>query len=122
MIVSLGVASAGASSTAVAAPNPFCQAMIVAHPQPPTGVDYPSYRSFAQRYLRYYEKLDARAPNASVRRLLDRVIAIMKVEAATTNPAKLAAYVAAKQVEWYRDWTLFIRSIVSCGSWVVNLL
>lgn len=121
IVVSLG-APAGASSRPVAAPNPFCQAMIAVHPQPPTGVDYAAYRSFAKRYLAYYEKLDVRAPNVSVRRLLNQVIAIMKVEAATKNSTKLAAYVAAQQVVWFRDWTLFTKSIVSCGAWVVNLL
>jgi hypothetical protein len=96
--------------------------MISVHPQPPTGTDYASYRTFAKTYLKYYEKLDSRAPNASVKRLLNQVIAIMKVEAATSNRARLAAYVSAKQVLWYQEWTLFVKSIVSCGAWVVNLL
>ena len=118
LLVSLGVAP----SVGSAAPNPFCQAMISVHPQPPTGTDYASYRTFAKKYLKYYEKLDARAPNASVRRLLNQVIAIMKVEAATSNRARLVAYVSAKQVLWNQEWTLFVKSVVSCGAWVVNLL
>jgi hypothetical protein len=123
LLVSLGVGpSVGAAALRTAAPNPFCQAMISVHPQPPTGTDYASYRAFAKKYLKYYEKLDARAPNVSVKRLLNQVIAIMKVEAATSNRAKLAAYVSAKQVVWYEDWTLFIKSIAACGSWVINLL
>jgi hypothetical protein len=123
LLVSLGVApSVGAATWRTAAPNPFCQAMISVHPQPPTGTDYASYRTFAKKYLKYYEKLDARAPNASVRRLLNQVIAIMKVEAVTSNRAKLVAYVSAKQVLWNQEWTLFVKSVVSCGAWVVNLL
>jgi hypothetical protein len=123
LLVSLGVEpSVGATAWRTAAPNPFCQAMISVHPQPPTGTDYASYRTFAKTYLKYYEKLDSRAPNASVKRLLNQVIAIMKVEAATSNRARLAAYVSAKQVLWYQEWTLFVKSIVSCGAWVVNLL
>ena len=113
---------AGASAAELAAPNPFCQAMIATHPQPPTGTDYAAYHMFAKRYLSYYRKLASEAPSAAVKRELTQLISIMKVEAATTSRSRLAAYVDANQVTWASDWTLFARAIVACGKWVVNLL
>jgi hypothetical protein len=116
----LGVA--GASTRVLAAPNPFCQAMIATHPQPPTGTAYLTYHSFARKYLSYYRKLAAEAPNAAVKHELTQLIAIMTYESATTSRSKLAAYVNANQVTWASDWTLFARAIVACGKWIVNLL
>jgi hypothetical protein len=118
----LAVPQSGASPPRSATVSPFCSAMVSTHPSPPTSSNYAFYHSWAKRYLGYYEKLASLAPSASVKHVLAQIITILKVESSTSSPARLRAYVIAKQARWATDWQLFARAIIACAASIPTLL
>ena len=124
LVAPLGIAvtDAGASSVLFAAPNPYCQAMIGAHPMPPTNNSASVYHLFAKHYLHYYMKLQGEAKDPNAKISLKLLVPILTVEARSTNMKSLRGYVNAHQVTWAREWQVFDKSVVACGAWAVNLL
>ena len=112
LLVPLGVAAspAGASS-------PFCTALTswVKHPaKAPTALTISSYHAWARLELPYFERMDAAAPNAATRTVLNDVVIVLKAYANYTSLTKLSLYEKAHHAAYEADVSQLARAIVAC--------
>jgi len=114
--ISLGAATSGAAKMTSASPSAFCHTIMSINIKSPAMTSYKTYRAWAVAYLPTYEKLAAQAPNASVKRILDRVVAMMKASANLTNFKTFASYIATHRAEWSSDWLALTKAIGVCIS------
>jgi len=115
----LGLATSGpaAAATRSAAPSAFCHTLFsVKNYTPPAGSNYQNYRKWIAAYLPWYEKLAAEAPNASVKRVLSQLVAVLKSEDNLSNEKALAYYIGTHETQWASDWKAFAQAEIACVS------
>jgi hypothetical protein len=115
LIVPMSIAAppAGALSN-----SPFCQAVFswAKHPVPaPTSVTINSYHAWAKLELKYFEKMQATAPNAKTKQLLTFIVTVLKSYATYTTLAKLTAYQNAHRAAFTADESALTASIAACA-------
>lgn len=120
MVASMGVVTtpSGANTVKYAAASPFCKTLMsfsAVKGAPPT-TNLTTYRHWIAVYLPKFQKLDSQAPNASVKRVLDELVAVLKSESNLTSATKLDKYIIKNQKQWTNDWRAFASSAVNCVS------
>lgn len=118
LVASGGVvaASSGASTLKYAAPSPYCKTLLSfsAVKSVPSTANLTTYRKWIAIYLPKFEKLDSLAPNASVKRVLDELVSLLKSETNLTSALKLQKYIVKNNKQWTNDWKTFAQSAMTC--------
>lgn len=106
-----------ADSHRFASPGAFCTTIkSFAVAEPPTFITISTYHVWAKSYLTSYEKLASEAPTTSVKKLLNKVVAILKYEGKATSLAKLEKYVASNATLWKKAVTQLFQSGITCAT------
>jgi hypothetical protein len=107
----------GASTHQSASSSAFCKTIAkFAVAQPPVYITISTYHVWAKLYLPSYEKLASEAPTASVKKLLDDVVAVMKYEEKATSVSKLQKYVTANSALWKKSVSQLFKSNIACAT------
>lgn len=112
LLVPLGVAASPAGAT-----SPFCSALesYVKHPAPaPTSLTLKSYHAWANEILPYFERMDAAAPNAATKTVLNDVVTVLKAYGSYSSLTKLSLYEKAHHAAFEADVSQLAKAIVSC--------
>ncbi|NNN00475.1 MAG: hypothetical protein HKL86_01425 [Acidimicrobiaceae bacterium] len=109
-------AASGASTFKYAAPSPFCQTLVSfsAVRGAPSTTNLSTYRHWIAVYLPKFERLDAEAPNASVKRVLDSLVTVLKSESSVSSAIKFEQNIAKNRKQWVNDWKVFASSALHC--------
>ena len=106
-----------ATALQAASSSAFCKTIAkFAVAQPPVYITISTSHVWAKLYLPSYEKLASEAPTASVKKLLNEVVAVMKYEEKATSVAKLQKYVAANSALWTKSVTQLFQSNIACAT------
>jgi|GEM_PF-1246330 len=120
LVASVGALASpsGANTVKFAAPSPFCKTLLSFSSMKgaPSTANLTTYRHWIAVYLPKFETLDSQAPNASVKRVLDEIVAVLKSESSLTSAVKLQHYIVKNQKQWTNDWKVFATSAMSCVS------
>jgi hypothetical protein len=117
MLVTLGagITSAAAGTFASASSSAFCTTIkTFAVAEPPKYVTISTYHVYAKFYLPSYEKLASEAPKASLKKLLNEAVVILKYEAKATSLSKLEKFVVAERGVWNKGVLAITQSVITC--------
>ena len=119
----VGVPSSGASGSYSANEASFCKALVTwaetnAKYAAPSGTGLTAYKSWAKRLLPFYESLDATAPNAATKLVLDDVVTVLKDYYSSSSIKKLVAYELANHAKFEADTKSLAKSISGCAKYM----
>lgn len=115
LVMALGSTTAsGGATLRPASQSAFCHTIFTINMKSPAMTNYKTYRAWAVAYLPTYEKLAAEAPNASVKRFLNRIVTIMKATTKFKSIKPFASYIASHRTQWASDWLALTKAMGVC--------
>ncbi len=125
MFVSLGVAatSSGATTMRLAGVSPFCKTLMgfSSVKGAPSVNNVTAYRTWVRTNLPRFQKLEAEAPNASVKKVLVELVTIMQSQSRIGSVQQFQKSIAANHQQWSTDFKVFVTTAMSCVTSISNL-